>query len=398
MNKKIKFGCALLLSGMVLAGTTGCSIVGTETTETEPYVESVSALVKEPNVEIEKINGEKLVIADGTKEITKDSIGDKTLISIEIPDSVKSIEEDAIDKNTIIICNDNSTAYEYASENGYWYYLTYETLDDNNDKVTLTALYSDENVMITDEMPCNSKGILHTLDGEIKKQDAETIISYVNGLVENIKEGKPYIAFSRGYGIDDLELTAKDDTADIGLLSQAKSSLRKLFVGNAEDGEFCKTADAVEYGEDNSQAFNIGTIPYSASYDNDDTFSAYCAEADVINKININFGTANSSELIDGVFGVIPAHNRDEINAEFDKLSEFVEISDDWTVEYKDCSLYVMCDRTTDKAETLELTRSAYITATAKGVGSFEYLGEFEITFRFNDNYSISFDWTAPEE
>lgn len=400
MNKKFRAACSLILAcGILLGALSGCSIVGTTNEETTAYIESVSKAVKEPSVSVEKSSGEKLVIEDGVKEITAEMLNGKNLISIDIPDSVKNIEEGSIDKNTVIICNDNTYASDYASENGYWYYLTYQTLDENNDKVTLEALYSNENVMITDAMPCNSVGILHTLDGEIKRQDSKTIIDYVDGLFSEIKAGKPYIGYSRNYGIDDLELTAADESkSDIGLLNSAKGSLRKLFLDNAKNDTFMPVPEAVEYGVDNSASFTVGNMPYSDAYDKDETFSAYCVENDVINKITVNFGDVNDSALLDAVFGCIPAHSRDEINAEFDKLSAYVDIADDWTVEFKNCRLYAMADRTTDHAEKIELTKVAYVTATAKGVGEFESLGEFTITFRFNDVFTISCDWTEPVE
>ena len=401
MKKSVKIICGIMLVlGIIVGSFSGCTLVGTQDEETTVYVESVSKQVKEPSVTVEQIYGEKLVIDDGVKEITNEMLNGKSLISIDIPDSVTHIDDECIDKSVVIICNDNSYASEFASENGYWYYLTYETLDENNKTITESALFSDENVQITEAMPCNNSGYIHTVDGLVLKQSTENIINYVNGLVSELRDGKPYIGFSRSYSVDDIELApigTEDDSA-ISTLASAKKQLRNLFLDGAESDEFMPVPENVEWGEDNSSAFTMGEIPMNASYDNDETFSAYCIEIDTLNRITINFGEANNNDLIDGVFGCIPEHDRDEINAEFDKLSAFLTIDDDYTVEYKDCRMYVESDRTNDQVDKIELNRVAYITATATGTGEFEFLGQFQITFKFSDNFTITTDWDEPVE
>ncbi|HHU84597.1 MAG TPA: hypothetical protein GXZ23_05460 [Clostridiales bacterium] len=398
--KKIRLFFIILLSISIISCFSGCSLTESNEDEVQPYVESKSKNVKVPDILVSQIKGEKLVIQDGAKEITAEMLAGKTLVSIDIPASVKFIEKDIIDKNTVIICVDNSYAADFASENNYWYYKTYSTLDENNKRIEKTGLFSNENIEISDTNPANSLGFLHNPEGEIWMQDAGRIFAYVNGLVDIVNEGKPYISFSRDYKVDDVELApiGTDDDSAIQLLRSARNILRNIFLDNAKSDEFMPVPEVVEFGEENFDIVAIDEIPFSDEYLNDDEFSASCIESDIMYKILINLGKIESEALYEGAFGCIPTITPKEITAEFDKLSAFVDVADEYETKIADCKIEVMADRITDQLEELKLTKISYITATAKGVGDFEYLGEFEITFKFTDIYKIGCDWTADIE
>lgn len=400
--KKLYIASALMLCFALMAGSlSGCSLLGSDTEETTaPYIESVSELVNKPTVKLEKLDkGEKMVVEAGTKAITADMLEGKTLISIEIPESVNQIDNEAISKDTIIICHDNTFAADYASENGYWYYLTYIELDENNHEVEKQALYSNENKPISEAYPANSMGILKTLDGEVFAQDEGIIVNYFNGLVKKARADRPYIAYSRNYSVDDIKFEAADENnASVKLLNSSAKQLRNLILKGAKTSEFMPVPEHVEYGADSSSSFTIGELLYTEAMAREETVSCYCTELDVLYRLTINLGNYNDVEMLNSVFGCIPKHDMAVINQEFDKLSSYLEIDDNFDIVTKDCSIFAESDRTSDCVSTIRLSKVSYITAKAHGVGAFEGLSDMTVTLKFTDTYTIGFDWTAPIE
>ncbi len=140
------------------------------------------------------LNQNTVVIPDTVKSIGEGAFARNTeLFSVDIPDSVEKIGKNAFDLATIIKCNYNSYALEYAKENGYNYIIKNVKLKVNKSNINTTK---DKKVRINVLDKKNN----NKYDGnlQIKISNSNVVKQNSDGTFDIIGYGKSTITFISG--------------------------------------------------------------------------------------------------------------------------------------------------------------------------------------------------------
>ncbi|MBE6813257.1 MAG: hypothetical protein E7523_10320 [Ruminococcaceae bacterium] len=89
--------------------------------------------------------------------------------------------------------------------------------------------------------------------------------------------------------------------------------------------------------------------------------------------------------------------DKEYVLSELAKVNTAVAIND-YSVEYRDCTVTFEIDMETEQVLNATYTKNAFVTFEAKGEGSFADLGEFKICFTFTDTVTCTFDYAAAED
>ena len=286
----------------------------------------------------------------------------------------------------------------------------------------------------------------------------EEVVSYINTVIEKTNAAAPQINVSEGFDVSDtLALTAEDyalylageerlgnETLDKldDTLGFIKTYLMNGFsaplpeitsvvaIDNADVAQIVNydiytarnwTSENIVDEEGESIAYEEEATKYRFDMDgneltdepitNEDGDVEVYEPGDVMsksyvcdNKLNVtlSFSAPQSedelaqafvdSEIINKYFP--NTIDKQYILSELAKVATAVSISD-YTVQYRDCTIYFSLDMETEQLLAMNMTRNALITMDAQGQGSFADLGEFKLCFNFRDTINCSFDYSV---
>lgn len=250
---------------------------------------------------------------------------------------------------------------------------------------------SDEEIVNTTETVEHTQG-----KTELKKSNEE-ILAYFNTLVNSVKVKTPAVSYKQELKIDDksLKITKPGGEEDKSLKSfnDALPGLKSLILTDIQ-----KKSGSVAYGTENNEVFFVKGESWSSALTTEDISSAVMNEVGDKYYITITFDdiSEDSRATLAKAFEL-----RDKAtlltSPELAKIAEYLEIKD-YNANYTGCAISATVDRLTDTLESVTYSKTSDVTASAKGLKTFEKYGDIEIGLILKDTTSFSFVWEENRE
>ncbi|MBQ6862698.1 MAG: hypothetical protein IJO14_00525 [Clostridia bacterium] len=289
----------------------------------------------------------------------------------------------------------------------------------------------------------------------------DSVVSYINSLIEKTNAAAPVINVSESFGINntmaltpedyelylqgaeragDEKLDTLDDTlgfiktyfmdgfsapvpeiteiktfdeADVARLVNYNIYTARNWtsenVTNEEGETFAHEEDATKYqfDEDGNELLDQpvtnddGTVQI---YENGDMVSKSFVCDNKLN-VTLSFLAEQDPENTAPVFAdadVISKYftntvDKEYVLTELEKVSSAIVVSD-YAVDYLDCNVFITLDMETEQILSMRFTKNAFVTFDAQGAGSFADLGDFKLAFTFTDTVECAFDYEANAE
>lgn len=251
---------------------------------------------------------------------------------------------------------------------------------------------------LSDDGLINTTGTVEHTQGKTElKKNNEEILAYFNTLVNSVKVKTPAVSYNQELKIDNnsLKVTKPGGEEDKNLKSfnDALPGLKDLILTDIQ-----KKSGSVAYGSENNEVFFVKGESWASALTTEDISSAVMNEVGDKYYITITFGdiSEDSRATLAKAFEL-----RDKAtllgSPEFAKIAEYLEIKD-YNANYTGCAISATVDRLTDTLESVTYSKTSDVTASAKGLKTFEKYGDIEIGLILKDTTSFSFVWEENRE